>query len=62
MSLHFIRFLAHNKFKYENFSRLSLYTKKDHDQGEEICFDLLQNSQGKRINSKERKKYGERKR
>ena len=33
--------------------------KKDLDEGKEICFDLLQNSQGHTINSRQKKKQRE---
>ena len=31
-----------------------MYKLKDLDEGEEICFDLLQNSQGKKFNSRQK--------
>ena len=35
--------------------------KKDLDEGKEICFDLLQNSQGHTINSRQKKKTARKK-
>ena len=76
MSLHFIGFPTNARRRtYQILVLKTFYTyyctlinlleqnsvKKDLDEGKEICFDLLQNSQGKIINSRQNKKYSAKK-